>query len=127
MINAKYPMAENQTEHRPPLAMFRRAGALLFISGHGAVNASGEFLGDNFESQFHYTMEQLRGTLQEADADFADVISVRSYVQNPADLPLYNQLYRQYFSEPFPARTTIVNCLPPGLLFEIECVAHHEE
>ncbi len=126
-MSAKYPMSENQTEHRPPLSMFRRVGALLLVSGHGAVNARGEFQGNDFESQFRFTMEQLRGTLREAGADFADVVSVRSYVQNPADLPRYNQLYREYFAEPFPARTTIVNCLPSGLLFEIECIAHSEE
>jgi 2-iminobutanoate/2-iminopropanoate deaminase len=44
-------------------------------------------------------------------------------VADAADLPTYNRLYREYFSEPFPARTTITNCLPPGLLFEIECIA----
>jgi 2-iminobutanoate/2-iminopropanoate deaminase len=32
-------------------------------------------------------------------------------------------LYRTYFSAPFPARTTIVNCLGEALLFEIEVVA----
>lgn len=126
-MNVKYPMAENQTEHRPPLTMFRRAGALLLVSGHGAVNSLGEFQGDDFETQFHFTMEQLRGTLQEAGVDFLDVLSVRSYVQNASDLPLYNELYRRYFADPFPARTTIVNCLPPGLLFEIECIAHTKE
>ena len=39
------------------------------------------------------------------------------------DVALYNQLCREYFSEPFPARTTITNCLPPALRFEIEAVA----
>jgi 2-iminobutanoate/2-iminopropanoate deaminase len=50
-------------------------------------------------------------------------VSIRGYVQKESDLPAYNQLYREYFNEPFPARTTIVNCLPTGLLFEIDAIA----
>lgn len=37
--------------------------------------------------------------------------------------PRYNDLYREYFSAPFPTRTTITNCLSPTLHYEIECVA----
>lgn len=119
----KYPMAAGQTEHRPPLSMFRRSGDLIFIAGHGAINGQGEFLGDDFEAQFRKTMELLKVTLSEANTDFSAIVSVRSYVQFPEQLPLYNQLYREYFGEPYPSRTTITNCLPPGLLYEIECVA----
>lgn len=119
-----YPMAEGQTKHAPPLAMWRQIGDTIYVSGHGAVNSEGQFISQDFEEQYLYTMAQLQATLEEAAVGFADVVSARCYVCNPADLPIHNRLYRQFFSEPFPARTTIVNCLPPGLLFEIECVAH---
>ena len=39
-----------------------------------------------------------------------------------AHVPRYNELYREYFSAPFPARTTITNCLA-NLKYEIECIA----
>jgi 2-iminobutanoate/2-iminopropanoate deaminase len=118
----KYPMADGQTEHRPPLSMYRRSGNFVFVAGHGAVNNKGEFIGDDFETQFRETIRLLKITFDEAKIDFSNIISVRSYVQNPQDLPLYNQLYREYFVEPYPTRTTITSCLPPGLLYEIECV-----
>jgi 2-iminobutanoate/2-iminopropanoate deaminase len=38
-------------------------------------------------------------------------------------VPRYNELYREYFSQPYPTRTTITNCLPPTLRYEIEAVA----
>ena len=116
-------MAEGQETMSLPLRLWVRAGDLIFVSGHGAVNERGEFVGDTFQSQFEHTMNHLQSTLREAGAGLEDVVSVRCYVQDSANLPLYNQLYRRYFTEPFPARTTIVNCLPPGLEFEIECVA----
>ncbi|MBC7529834.1 MAG: RidA family protein [Chthonomonadaceae bacterium] len=118
-----YPMAEGQTRHAPPLSMVRRLGNTLYVSGHGAVNDKGEFVSPDFEEQMRYTMEQLKATLEGEGVSTSEVVMVRGYAQNPANLPLYNQLYRDYFSEPFPARTTIVGCLPPGLEFEIDCVA----
>ena len=116
-------MAEGQTRHAPPLSMYRKAGDTIYIAGHGAVNAQGQFVSPDFEEQMRYTMEQLLATMKDAGCDPSQVVMVRSYVQNPANLPLYNRIYPEYFAEPYPARTTITGCLPPGLEFEIDCVA----
>ena len=123
----KYPMAEGQTRHQPPLSMWRRSGGQIYISGHGCVNHEGTFLFEDFEGQYRFTMEQLGNTLSEAGITWKDVVNVRCYVQHPSDIPTHNVLYREYFSDPFPTRTTVVNCLPPGLLFEIECIAEVQE
>ena len=121
---SSYPMAEGQTQHAPPLSMFRRAGDYIYISGHGAVNSKGEFVSADFEEQMRYTMEQLLATFAKAGCTPDQVVMVRSYVNNPANLPRYNQIYPEYFNEPYPARTTITGCLPPGLEFEIDCVVY---
>jgi 2-iminobutanoate/2-iminopropanoate deaminase len=120
---ATYPMAEGQKKHVLPLSWFRRSGNLVFIAGHGAVDENGQFVSDDFEAQMRWTMDRLKETLAQAGVRIEQVIQVRGYVQRASDLPLYNRLYREYFSEPYPARTTIVNCLPEGLLFEIDCIA----
>jgi len=65
----------------------------------------------------------VRRVLAAAGSDLAHVVQTRNYVRDAEDLPLYNKLYREYFSEPFPTRTTITNCLPPALRYEIEAVA----
>ena len=122
-MSLKYPMAEGQEQHVLPLSKWRRVGDTIYLAGAGAVDKSGSFVGDTLEAQMRYTMEQFGKTLSDAGVTFADIVQVRAYVQNPADIPLYNRIYREYFSEPYPARTTIVNCLPPGLLFEIDAVA----
>ena len=106
-----------------PLSPFRRIGDTIYFAGQGAVNERGEYTSPDFEGQFRDTMANLAKVLEQAGVGFADVVMVRGYVQNAGDLPMYNRLYREYFAEPFPARTTVVNCLPEGLLFEIDCVA----
>ena len=40
-----------------------------------------------------------------------------------ADFPVFNEVYREFFQEPYPARTTVGVSLPGGLLVEIEAVA----
>ena len=68
-------------------------------------------------------VENLRKVLETAGSDLKHVIQTRNYVRDAANVPRYNELYREYFSAPFPTRTTITNCLPPTLHYEIECVA----
>jgi 2-iminobutanoate/2-iminopropanoate deaminase len=120
---SQYPMEAGQAKMNLPLRMYVRVGETIHVAGHGAVDENGQFVSETFEGQFRYTMEALRKTLQSAGADFSDVVMARGYVRNPANLPLYNRLYREYFTEPYPARTTLTGCLPEGLEFEIDCVA----
>ena len=114
---------DDEAPHGLPLSPFRRVGDTIYVAGQGAVNEKGEYTSADFEGQFRDTMANLQKALADAGVDLSNVVMARGYVQRQEDLPLYNRLYREYFSEPFPARTTIVNCLPDGLLFEIDCVA----
>jgi 2-iminobutanoate/2-iminopropanoate deaminase len=98
-------------------------GELVLVSGQASVDAAGRIVGDTFEGEFRRSVENLRKVLEGAGSDLAHVVQTRNYVRDAADVPLYNQLYREYFSEPFPARTTITDCLPPALRYEIEVVA----
>ena len=121
--NLSYPRdADTPTSHLPfsPSVCF---GDLIFISGQASVDAAGKIVADTFEGEFRRSIENVRKVLAAAGSDLAHVIQTRNYVRDAEDVPLYNQLYREYFTEPFPARTTITNCLPPALRYEIEVVA----
>ncbi len=106
-----------------PFSPAVRVGELIFVSGQASVDATGQIVTDTFEGEFRRSVENLRKVLQTAGSDFAHVVSTRNYVRDAEELPLFNRLYREYFSAPYPARTTITNCLPPSLRYEIECVA----
>lgn len=96
---------------------------LIFVSGQASVDASGKIVSDTFENEFRRSVENLARVLAGAESDLAHVIQTRNYVRDEEDLPLYNQLYREYFKTPFPTRTTIVKCLPAIIRYEIEAVA----
>jgi 2-iminobutanoate/2-iminopropanoate deaminase len=107
-----------------PFSPAIKAGGFVFVSGQASVDGTtGQILSDTFENEFRGTMEDLRKILRAAGANFRQVVQVRSYVKDPADLLEYNRLYREYFSEPYPARTTITNCLG-RVKFEMDVVAY---
>ena len=106
-----------------PFSPAVKVGDLIFVSGQASVDATGQIVPDTFEGEFRRSVENLRAVLLSAGSDLAHVVQTRNYVRDPAHVALYNQLYREYFSAPYPARTTITHCLPTTLHFEIECVA----
>ena len=114
-------------EQRLPFSLAVRAGGLLFVSGQAAVDESGNLVPGTFEAEFRLSLENLRRILEAAGSGLDRVVKISSYVRDAEDVPLYNQLYREYFAAPFPARTTITGCLPAALRFELDCVAVVDE
>jgi 2-iminobutanoate/2-iminopropanoate deaminase len=107
-----------------PFSPAIRAGGFVFVSGQASVDPkTGDIISDTFENEFRRTMDNLQRILAAAGASLKQVVQVRSYVKDAKDLPEYNRLYREFFKEPYPARTTITNCLGK-VLFEIDVVAY---
>ncbi len=105
-----------------PLTPGIRSGELLFVSGQASVDAMGAIVSGTFEEEMRRSMDNLRLVLEAAGCGFDDVVQVRAYLGDAGDAELYNRLYREYFAEPLPARTTLANCIG-ALRFEIDAVA----
>jgi 2-iminobutanoate/2-iminopropanoate deaminase len=121
--NVTYPRDPDTPVSHLPFSPAVRVGDVIFVSGQASVDATGKIVPDSFEGEFRRSVENLRKVLETAGSDLQHVVQTRNYVRDAVNVPRYNELYREYFSEPFPARTTITDCLPPTLQFEIECVA----
>ncbi len=118
-----YPQAPDTPVSHLPFSPAVRCGNLIFVSGQASVDAAGKIIPDTFEGEFRRSVENLRKVLAAAGSDLRHVIQTRNYVRDDANLARYNELYREYFPAPAPARTTITNCLPVALHYEIECIA----
>ncbi len=118
-----YPKLPGTPVSHLPFSPSVVVGDLIFVSGQASVDLEGKIVSDTFEGEFRRSVENVRRVLEAAGSDLAHVVQTRNFVRDAEDLPLYNQLYREYFTEPRPARTTITNCLPPSLRYEIEVVA----
>ncbi len=121
--SVSYPRQPDTPVSHLPFSPAVRVGNMVFVSGQASVDATGTIVSDSFEGEFRRSVENLRKVLQSAGADLANVVQTRNYVRDAEDLPLFNRLYTEYFSAPYPARTTITGCLSPALRFELECIA----
>jgi 2-iminobutanoate/2-iminopropanoate deaminase len=101
-----------------------RAGEFVFVSGMASADENGRIVHDTFENEARRTYENLGRVLRAAGADFSRVVQVRCYLQRQEDWDAHNRIYRQYFSEPFPARTTLVGCLGDLVKYEVDCIAY---
>lgn len=119
----EYPSAPGTPRSHLPFSPATKVGDLIFVSGQASVDATGKIVSGTFEEEMRRSIENLRKVLEDAGSDLAHVAQTRNYVRDAEEVPLFNKLYTEYFSAPFPARTTITNCLPPALRYEIECVA----
>jgi 2-iminobutanoate/2-iminopropanoate deaminase len=106
-----------------PFSAAVEANGFVFVSGQASVDREGAIVSGTFDEEMRRSMQNVIDVLQSAGLTLGDVVRVTSYVHDPADLARYNELYREYFSRPYPARTTITSCLSAALKFEIDVIA----
>lgn len=63
--------------------------------------------------------------LEAADSSINNVIKTTVFLDDINDFVAVNEIYAQYFTEPFPARSAVeVGKLPKNAKVEIEVIAH---
>lgn len=101
-----------------------RAGDFLFVSGQvPRAFGTGELLGQDIEAQTRGVLENLRRVLEAGGARPDDVVSVTAYLADMGDWERFDRVYRAFFREPRPTRTTVGASLQ-GILVEISAVAY---
>jgi 2-iminobutanoate/2-iminopropanoate deaminase len=102
------------------------SGDLVYTAGQVGADAGGN-VPEGVEAQTRQALDNLVSCLDAAGCSLRDVMKVNSYLANIGDFPTYNAVYREYFEEPYPARTTVGAVLADGLLVEIEAVARRSD
>ena len=107
-----------------PYSQAIAANGFLFISGQLGVTTSGEFAGADVKSQAQRSLQNLQAILSEAGLGFENVVKTTIFLADIADFAAVNEIYAEFFKEPYPARSTVaVKTLPKGGLVEIELIA----
>jgi len=98
----------------------------LYVSGQGATDPkSGRMAGSDIESQTRQTLTNVKNIVEAAGMSMRDVVRVGVYLKNMKDFKQMNEVYKSFFNEAPPARTTVQVELPlPEMLVEIDVVAH---
>jgi 2-iminobutanoate/2-iminopropanoate deaminase len=122
MTRIEYPVPAGIASTHLPFSPATKVGNLLFVSGQASTDATGAIVSDTFEGEFRRTLENLLRILRAAGTDLTRIAQVKAYVKNASDWDQYNDLYREFFKPPYPARTTLTGGLGK-VLFEIDVIA----
>jgi 2-iminobutanoate/2-iminopropanoate deaminase len=108
-----------------PLSQAIVAGDLVFVSGQIGVDPkTGEFAGAGLEEQAEQVLRNLSAVLEAAGSDLSHVVKTTVFLADMNDFNAMNEIYRKYFKEDPPARSTVqVARLPRNARIEIEAIA----
>ena len=113
------------TDGKLPFAEAMRAGDLLFISGQiGMDPGKGLLANGSFGEEAVQVMRNLGLVLQRHGLQYGDLVNVTIYLTDMGNYSETNRVYRQFFTDAFPARVCVaVKELPMGATIEISAVA----
>lgn len=98
---------------------------LVFVSGQLPIDpATGAFPEGGVKDQTRQSLANARAILEAAGLSLKNVVKTTVFLADMADFASMNEVYSQFFTAPFPARSAVaVKTLPKGALVEIECIA----
>jgi enamine deaminase RidA (YjgF/YER057c/UK114 family) len=90
------------------------------------IRTDGSIETGDIEKQADLTFQNLKKTVEAAGGTLADVTQVLVYLTGKEHFAKMNEVYRRYFSKPFPNRATVIvaGLMVPGAVIEIVAYAH---
>ncbi|MCX6013589.1 MAG: RidA family protein [Chloroflexi bacterium] len=108
-----------------PFSSAVRAGDFIFLSGQGGAFDDKKSELKTIEAQTKQCLENMEKVLEFAGSSLNDVVKVTIFLNDSANFKKMNDVYRKYFSENMPARSTAITGLAvPGMMIEMECIAY---
>ena len=105
-----------------PYSQAIRAGNTVYLSGQTPlVPASGQMVDGDIEAQARQAFDNLRAVCEAAGGSFEKIVRLGLYLTDLSDFTRVNAVMAEYFSQPYPARSTIqAAALPRGAAFEVD-------
>ena len=97
----------------------------VYCSGQTPIDpATGELVPGTAADQARQVLTNVSAVLEAAELTLGDVVKTTVFLVDMADFGEMNEVYAEFFAEPFPARSTVaVAGLPKCASVEIEVVA----
>lgn len=107
-----------------PYSQAIETNGLVFISGQLPIDPATGEMPEDIKAQTRQSLENIKAILTEAGTSFNSVCKTTVLLSDIKNFALMNEVYAEYFSDPFPARAAFeVAALPKGALVEIEAIA----
>ena len=98
-------------------------GNMLYTSGQIPVNPETGAIAEGVEAQANQVFTNLKNLIAAAGSSIENTVKTTVFIKNMDDFAKINEIYAQYFTEPFPARSCVeVARLPKDVLLEVEAI-----
>ena len=93
----------------------------ILFTAHGPVTPDGLVANAEIEAQTRLTFENLRSAVEAAGRTLDDVAQVLVYMLKAEDMRVIDSVYREFFREPWPSRSSVVvsGFVHPSMRIEI--------
>jgi 2-iminobutanoate/2-iminopropanoate deaminase len=99
------------------------ADGFVFVAGQACVNPqTNDYEFGDIQSETRRTLQNIRAILEAAGSSLKDVVRVGVFLADMNDFAGMNEVYKQFFTEDQPARTTVGAQLSK-IKVEIDCIA----
>ena len=120
-----------KTEKAPaaigPYSQAIEVGGLVFASGQLPIDPKTGSFPEGIKAQTRQALTNAQEILKAAGTDMKHVVKTTVLLADIADFAAMNEVYADFFTEPYPARSAFaVKSVPKGALVEIECIASKE-
>ena len=97
---------------------------LMFISGQIPLDpVTGDLVEGSIEDEANQVLKNLRSICEAAGYSLDDAVKITIFLTDLSNFSVVNDVMKEYFSEPYPARATVeVSGLPLGVNVEIEAI-----
>lgn len=108
-----------------PYSQAIEVNGFVYASGQIPIDpATGQFVAGGIKEQTRQSLTNAQNILKEAGTDLSHVVKTTVYLSDIANFAPMNEVYAEFFTEPYPARSAVaVKDLPKGALVEIEVLA----
>jgi 2-iminobutanoate/2-iminopropanoate deaminase len=109
--------APNTGSYSPAL----RFGPFIAVSGQGPIDPSGAVVPGDIRAQTALTLDNVRRLVEAAGGRMDQVVRCTCFLADISDFDAFDEVYRTYFRDPLPTRTTVAAGLD-GILVEIDAL-----
>ncbi|MFY0629732.1 MAG: RidA family protein [Flavobacteriaceae bacterium] len=116
--------SQHESRHSAPFSDAVEVNGLLFLTGQvGKDHRAGKVAEGGIEGETRQVLNNIKDVLEANGSDMSHVVKCTVILSDINDFGEMNKVYRTFFTDTKPARTTFAADLVPGYKIEIEVVA----
>lgn len=107
-----------------PYSQAIEVNGFVYASGQLPLDPATGTFPEGIKAQTRQSLLNAKAIMEAAGLSLNDVVKTTVLLADIADFAELNEVYAEFFSEPYPARSAFaVKSVPKGALVEIECIA----